>query len=114
MNREELAWAAGFFDGEGHTRGHTKDGRWPAPIMQVSQIDERPLIRFQAAVLGIGTIKGPRIPISVDGYSRKPYWYYKTTNWRDTQTVIALLWYFLSEPKRAQIAACFRRFHGLN
>ena len=56
--REELAWAAGFFDGEGHV------GFLPRTCdMQIgmSQNTREVLARFQAAV-GLGRVNGPYKP----------------------------------------------------
>lgn len=57
-SREELAWAAGFFDGEG-TVSWAKNvhGRGTFTI-KISQLDTETLDRFRAAV-GTGTIGGP-------------------------------------------------------
>lgn len=56
----ELAWAAGFFDGEGTSYAHRckrANGRVSFyPSMCVSQKDRRPLDRF-AAILG-GNVRG--------------------------------------------------------
>jgi hypothetical protein len=92
LDREELAWAAGFFDGEGHT---SPDGL----SMEIYQTDPRPLERFRAAVGGIGKVSGPRPPARG---SRKVSWTWDAYNWADTQAVIAMLWAFLSAPKRDQ------------
>ena len=61
MQSIELAWAAGFFDGEGYVgsmslRVRPAKGRARAVLtMEISQVDERPLQRFAAAV-GCGSI----------------------------------------------------------
>jgi hypothetical protein len=83
IDRQELAWAAGFFDGEGHVCLHrcTPNGRGRAEgyvslEVTISQIDPRVLYRFAEAV-GHGRILGPY------GYSKKtqanwrPFWVYK-------------------------------------
>lgn len=69
--------------------------------MSVQQTDRRPLERFHAAVLGIGTIKGPYHFASAIG--RQPMYGWSVTNWRGANAVIGLLWPLLSEPKRDQI-----------
>ncbi len=54
----ELAWAAGFFDGEGSVRwARNTSGRGTFTI-QISQLDRETLDRFMAAV-GVGKIHGP-------------------------------------------------------
>lgn len=104
VDREELAWAAGFYDGEGCTwarEAGRRKNRGGFIGMCVQQADRRPLDRFHAAVLGIGTIKGPYSHASAKG--RQPLHSWSVTNWRDANTVIGLLWPLLSKPKREQI-----------
>ena len=52
----ELAWAAGFWDGEGCT--YRSPRQW---FMEVNQTEVTTLERFMAAV-GVGKIYGPRMP----------------------------------------------------
>lgn len=64
MDRYELAWAAGFFDGEGSAWAQAQKGRRTAqPYAQINQADPHgiPVVleRFKNAV-GVGTINGPR------------------------------------------------------
>jgi hypothetical protein len=92
--REELSWSAGFFDGEG-TTGLSK-GRYAR--MSIHQVDRRPLDRFQSAVLGVGSVIGP--------YPHKNGRWQPIHQWRvsgsGAQAVLAMLWPFLSEPKKEQ------------
>jgi hypothetical protein len=78
----ELAWAAGFFDGEGSTYlgtvSHRKD--WNRLTLGVSQVELVPLERFRAAV-GLGRI-------TCSGFPAK--------------AVLKLLWLHLTDVKRAQ------------
>lgn len=55
MNREELAWAAGFFDGEG-CFSYSKSGQYVC--VSIGQTVREPLERFKLAV-GLGVIYGP-------------------------------------------------------
>jgi hypothetical protein len=101
--REELSWAAGFFDGEGCCSTAYKNNR---PLLLVGQhYDPVCLIRFQKAVLGVGKIYGPY------SYSTRknngPSYMWRTTNFEHSQAVVAMLWKFLSEPKRAAIEEAF-------
>lgn len=79
MGQLELAWAAGFFDGEGSTKKvsyhyRTKKGIVRKPTknisMAVSQCDLSPLKRFRSAVGGLGRINGPY----QYGTNKRPYW----------------------------------------
>jgi hypothetical protein len=63
MDRHELAWAAGFFDGEGWANAVAQDGRRTRqPHAQINQSDNDGipvvLARFHEAV-GVGRIGGP-------------------------------------------------------
>ena len=64
-NPIELAWAAGFFDGEGNARFRLNEEKRPQRsrsygtfTIQIGQIDRGVLDRFQRAV-GLGKINGP-------------------------------------------------------
>jgi hypothetical protein len=102
VNLKELAWAAGFFDGEGSVYRYKGQG---ALRLQIAQVDRRPLDRFRAAVLEIGRVNGP---YPNKGLNRKPYWSWNVTSVESGQAVIALLWRFLSGPKREQIKNSIR------
>jgi len=97
----ELAWAAGFFDGEGSchiSKDNKKDGRkYKYLIVSLTQNNIQPLERFQKAVLGLGNINGP--------HTKGGSWTYKLAfnNFEDAQAVVGFIWKFLSPPKRNQI-----------
>lgn len=94
----ELAWAAGFFDGEGSTTANrTRRRSIPRPRVQVTQVDRRNLERLQSAVRGVGRIRGP-----VLGRRGQPQFVFYTTRWTETQFAVALLWRWLGPGKRAQ------------
>ena len=101
MNREELAWAAGFVDGEGHFGLHLSQGKKSRPYgaitLNVAQKDRQVLDRFQAA-LGVGKVYGPY------SHGAKPtkYFAFFSHNFEHTQAAIAMLWPWLSLVKRLQ------------
>lgn len=102
IDREELAWAAGFFDGEGNTC-LIKAAAGERIAVQISSTYQPALERFLKAVQ-IGHINGP--------YQRgtfKPQWAYRVNSFRKCQAVIAMLWPFLSGEKRAQAAGALSR-----
>ncbi len=105
MNTKELAWASGFFDGEGCTFV-TKVNRGTRLVMAVAQTSSAVLERFAAAV-GAGNINGP-----YGGRTAKssPYWQLSITNWRTTQAVYCKLWPMLSRQKKDQILKCVAKF----
>lgn len=93
-NREELAWAAGFFDGEGSTgcyRNHVKGKRWSVSIQQKGPALLR---RFRRAVRGLGHINGP--------YWNKTtnLWAFRTVRFEHSQAIMAMLWPWLGRQKR--------------
>ena len=98
FDSHELAWAAGFFDGEGtvHLSAHKGSPGGASVHTSVHQVDRRPLERFQAAV-GVGKIYGPR-----PNPPNRPISMFQTTTFEAGQALIAMLWRFLSAPKREQ------------
>lgn len=105
MDREELAWAAGFFDGEGCTNAHRSNvGNKPWRIsVSVTQIHRDTLERFQAALGGIGTIYGPyEKPVN-------PQFTFKGAGLEKTQAIIAMLWPWLTPHKKEQAILAISR-----
>ncbi len=116
-NSHELAWAAGFFDGEGCTDYRLKgqhigrrykkgvkrngsrggSGITPSMILTVSQSELSTLIRFVNAV-GYGNINGPYK--SVEGC--KDRYAVNEQKFEYLQMIIILLWKYLSKPKKEQ------------
>jgi len=91
LPREDLAWAAGFFDGEGHVScPNPQKGRM---LLSVGQTDTRPLERLQQ-LFGVGAIYGP---FTKD--RRKPYWQWSIQNFEEVQYVIAAMWPWLTVKK---------------
>jgi hypothetical protein len=102
----ELAWAAGFFDGEGSTKKiyshyRTKKGEVRKPTknvcVSVAQADLKPLLRFQKAVGNVGHINGP--------YSyranQRPYWIW-SASYKTAREVFGSLKTYLCSVKKAQ------------
>jgi hypothetical protein len=102
FDTHELAWCAGFFDGEGSTCLQRKGG-WRELWVQVPQSELSTLERFQRAVGGRGKIGGPWQPKYAGS---KPTYRLDFRGYREAQFVLALLWRFLSEPKRQQATVC--------
>ena len=99
VTREQLAWAAGFFDGEGYV------GCAPSTLqltLSVGQSGSPALLeRVQAALGGLGSIGGPYGPYPTK-VSRKPVWRLQLNGYEKVQGAIALLWEWLGPVKRAQ------------
>ncbi len=109
LDQELLAWAAGFFDGEGTTIART-DRRRPGYLrlnVSVGQADAvgvpAVLVKFQRAMLGLGTI-----------YREDDTLY----RWRamgrlGAEISVALLWPYLSVVKRRQAASALESLAAL-
>lgn len=100
----EVAWAAGFFDGEGSSGSYLIKSRSGVgghfyPRVTVEQNERELLDRFCAAV-GTGKVLGPYI--NKTSFSLKPKWHYHAYGIKKTQLVRDLLWPFLGSAKRAQ------------
>lgn len=96
VNRENLAWAAGFFDGEG-TVGCRKGPKKVQLQLKVGQADPETLEKFLDAI-GFGKIYGPYTHDKRP--NRKPMWNYTVTKHEHVQAAIAMMWPFLGTIKR--------------
>lgn len=95
LNREHLAWAAGFFDGEGHSR---KGDRSLA--VTISQADSPDLLeRFRRAV-GVGTIRGPYTHRARP--KQRPFYVYDALGYENVQHCLCVMWPWLGSVKRKQ------------
>lgn len=95
MNRLDLAWAAGFFDAEG---SFAKGGGYPKAV--IANTDQLLLRRFRTT-LGLGRIAGPYTRHTAS-FRRRPQWFCQINGRSKTQSVAAMLWPWLSPPKRRQ------------
>lgn len=105
----ELAWAGGFFDGEGSTVCCINNSN-PYSRMQVTlgQKDYKnkiapTLIKFQK-ILGVGKIYQKR----KIGKEINMHQFY-TCKFKDVQKCIKLLWNYISIEKKNQIKLCAKR-----
>lgn len=97
IDREQLAWAAGVFDGEGNaSTGLRTTHRWIT--VQVPQVHPELVDRF-AKVVGVGNVRGPYQPRTPNG---KPYWNWSVSAYKTAQHVAAVLWPWLGSVKREQ------------
>ena len=112
----ELAWAAGFFDGEGctfmaHSTVRPKDKRYRnnpvykinTPTLAICQVDRRPLDRFVAAI-GEGKVSGPYRAKTANS---KPYHRVQVEGRDRVCRILTKLWPYLSAPKREQARAAW-------
>lgn len=97
INREDLAWAAGFFDGEGSTLLTKNHGKYYARL-SVTQCHQEVLQKFQR-IVNLGQIAGPHV---MKQSQRKDMYYWYVCGFEQTQAVIAFLWEWLGTEKREQ------------
>jgi hypothetical protein len=105
MPTTELAWAAGFYDGEGSTslrnqRMNTvREGvrEYKYATEGISQIHPETLERFQRAV-GVGRVTGP---YTSKNKMHSTFWKYQA-NSADAGEVLRLIGPWLSTPKQEQ------------
>src|SRR5687768_15230957 len=99
MDRHELAWAAGFFDGEGWAAKNKTRG----VQSRINQSDDggvpEVLVRFQR-VVGCGRIHGP-----VREEGRLELFYWDVSSRGDVETVANAMWPWLGDVKRVEFAA---------
>ena len=110
---EELAWAGGFFDGEGSTclDKHRTHAGYFVPVLYVPQSADAgtapELLRLKAAV-GLGTISGLRVPKPPS----KPYRRWRVFTPVKVQVALHLLWPFIGAVKRAQARRVMQVIHS--
>jgi len=112
LDEHELAWAAGFFDGDGWAALSRQRGRrtgQPQARINQSGLDGVPevLVRFRDAV-GVGRIGGPKIEDR-----REPLYWWVASSRGDVARTGELIGGWLSGQKRVQFtAATGLRFHA--
>lgn len=115
FSKTELAWAAGFFDGEGttscyrRTSAYGKKKKYPILKMQVVQAEPTTLERFREALGGMGLLYGP---YQMPSHKGKTTYYYSIHRQDDVQAAMLLLWPYLSGVKRKQIESAIEKYRG--
>lgn len=108
FDREKLAWAAGFMDGEGHFGSVNTQWRGQL-IVSADQVDQQVLNRLKTA-LQMGKIYGPYTgskPHHKDRFS------FRIHGHEDVQAAVCLLWQWLSPVKRKQAIEVLSRYNSL-
>lgn len=101
IDREQLAWAAGFFDGEGSTFAKSDRDRpgyhqLGIAVPQAGTTVPTVLLRFQDAMLGMGRIDAPA---TMGGR-----YVWRARGFVDAQQTVILLWPYIGQVKRRQAA----------
>jgi len=110
----ELAWAAGFYGGDGTTSAGLNIAGGPgyrtlkAGIPQAAFEGGVPpvLTRFHAAVGGAGAVRGPYV--LKNPWSRLPQFVWSISGIRGVELILELIWPWLDEAKRDQARVAIR------
>lgn len=116
----EVAWAAGFFDGEGSIFVNKQRVPRPeragspvydivSPNISISQVDRRPLERF-ARVVGGREVSGPYKPRHEKA---REYYRWDACGRPSVHRVLCILWPYLSEAKREQARKVWEELESL-
>lgn len=114
IDREKLAYAAGLFDGEGHTCYNVSKQSLKsvgALRLQLKMTDLEPIQKFRNALNNIPKLNGP--------YKNGPkethndIYVCLIQNFEDFQFCICLLWQWLSLPKQQQAANALKNYIGM-
>ncbi len=97
FSRENVAWAAGFFDAEGCFSTTARVGVGAS----ITQTDRELLDRFRA-IVGFGKVYGPYQTRAADRFPRKPHYFYKAYGRERVQALLAMMWTWLGSAKRQQ------------
>lgn len=108
-DREALAWAAGFFDGEGCTFAAHRKQRTIRVGLSISQVEREPLERFVTATGNLAKIL-PRARTRKP--THRPIWTIQVTSWRNVQAIMAMLWPWLSRFKKDQYIRAVTELHA--
>lgn len=96
MNRDELIWASGLFEGEGSFSLSKATRGFAYPAAALNMTDEDSVRRFHEA-LGVGHVYGP-----YDKGPHKPSWLWKAGIFEEVQFVVAALWSGLGSRRRSR------------
>jgi len=105
----EIAWAAGFFEGEGYFSPNIrqlKDGPRVYPTMGLKNTDREMLERFHR-IIGVGIIRPAYIGSQKRRAHHKDAWRWRVTNRTDAEHVLRLLKPWLSPRRLARATEIF-------
>lgn len=94
---EQLAWAAGFFEGEGVISKSRN-----SPFIAINNTDYEHLEEFYR-IIGVGTLCGPYGPNN-NGISKKEFWTWRVCNRKDRQNAVDKIAPWLSARRLEQLS----------
>ena len=104
--RENLAWAAGLFEGEGSFTFMMRDGKYGAIVAELGMTDEDRVRQFHK-IIGVGNVTTHPKPL-------KAHWktmhIWKTASFEGAQAVICMLWPWLGPRRRNRALELLRAY----
>jgi hypothetical protein len=111
IDREQLAWAAGLYEGEGSVGAYLYKNRptllTPQVRMRLSSTDEDVARRFYE-IVGVGYFYGP---LKVQQGRYKDRWDWVSGKWVEAQYVAGLFWPWLGGRRKEQFVKALRAHH---
>lgn len=104
--REQLAWAAGLFEGEGSFT-FQKRGKYVAIVAELGMTDEDRVRQFHD-IIGVGNVTTHSKPVKSHW---KTMYIWKTASFEGTQTVIAMLWSWLGPRRKTKAKEILSLWH---
>lgn len=104
MGNEQLAWAAGLFEGEGcFSTRHCGSDR--SLVARLKMTDEDVVRRF-FEIVQVGNVTGPYTKVG-----RKPVWIWQTGSFEGVQFTVAIFWKWLHARRRHRAKELLEFFH---
>lgn len=108
-NREQLAWLAGFYEGEGNVNGaiYDRGDHYARTIrFNVDQQDESQfsLLKAKKIIMGLGV---PENHITFDMNKRSKCWKLRVNRFEDVEKIYLAIWEWLSPRRKAQVQEAF-------
>lgn len=97
VDREDAAYMAGLFEGEGSIVLHSNNS---SVTLSIGMTDKDVLEYFQE-LAGVGKISDIRYGYG-NSLNKKPFWTYTVCNFEEVQYLIAIMWYWLGDRRREQ------------
>lgn len=107
INRENLAWAAGIFEGEGTFAARIYNSKDRAITCSIRMTDEDVIKKFHS-IVKVGAVQGPSIPKNPNW---KPLWTWQVGSFEGSQAVVAMLWNWLCSRRRENIKFQLKKYH---
>jgi hypothetical protein len=102
----DIAWAAGFYEGEGHFGVKRNPYHYPTSLrLTIGQRTEEPILKF-LSIAEVGKIRHRHLG---EGHGGE-IWYYDAGKTVQALQVLALLWPWLSERRQLQATMAIDEF----